>query len=320
MSDLPRSITINEEGPREGFQIEKGPIPTARKIELIEALAETGLKHIQIVSFVNPKRVPGMADAEDVVRGFKPKAGVDYTALWLNEKGLERARATGKLTLEGKISIYASEKFSTKNNNRTTAQEFEYARRVLESYVEHGIPVERGSVASAFGCNYQGDIPVRTIMDIVKRIFELADEYNIKLKELSFADTMAWATPLQIKRLIGTVREKYPDMALNLHLHDTRGMGVANAYAGIEMGVTMFDACVAGLGGCPFAAHKGAAGNVCTEDLVFMCQEMGIETGIDLDKMIECAQLAEAIVGHPLPGSVKMGGNLNKLRALAAAA
>jgi hydroxymethylglutaryl-CoA lyase len=320
MSDLPRSITINEEGPREGFQIEKGPIPTARKIELIEALAETGLKHIQIVSFVNPKRVPGMADAEDVVRGFKPKAGVDYTALWLNEKGLERARATGKLTLEGKISIYASEKFSTKNNNRTTAQEFEYARRVLESYIEHGIPVERGSVASAFGCNYQGDIPVRTIMNIVKRIFELADEYNIKLKELSFADTMAWATPLQIKRLIGTVLEKYPDMALNLHLHDTRGMGVANAYAGIEMGVTMFDACVAGLGGCPFAAHKGAAGNVCTEDLVFMCQEMGIETGIDLDKMIECAQLAEDIVGHPLPGSVKMGGNLNKLRALAAAA
>jgi len=157
-------------------------------------------------------------------------------------------------------------------------------------------------------------------MNIVKRIFELADEYNIKLKELSFADTMAWATPLQIKRLIGTVREKYPDMALNLHLHDTRGMGVANAYAGIEMGVTMFDACVAGLGGCPVAAHKGAAGNVCTEDLVFMCQEMGIETGIDLDKMIECAQLAEDIVGHPLPGSVKMGGNLNKLRALAAAA
>src|SRR5687767_11910045 len=177
MSDLPRSITIHEEGPREGFQIEKGPIPTARKIELIEALAETGLKHIQVVSFVNPKRVPGMADAEDVVRGLKPRPGVDYTALWLNEKGLERARATGKLKLEGKISIYASERFSVKNNNRTTAQEFEYARRVLESYLEHGIPVERGSVASAFGCNYQGDIPQENILDIVRRIFELADEY-----------------------------------------------------------------------------------------------------------------------------------------------
>ena len=319
MSDLPRSITIHEEGPREGFQIEKGPIATARKIELIEALAETGLKHIQIVSFVNPKRVPGMADAEDVVRGFKPKPGVEYTALWLNEKGLERARATGKLTLEGKISIYASEKFSMKNNNRNTAQEFEYSRRVLDTYLANGIPVKRGSVAAAFGCNYQGDIPVANIMSIVERIFEMAAEYGIELEELSFADTMAWATPLQIKRLLGAVREKYPEQRLSLHLHDTRGMGIANAMAGLEMGVTMFDACVAGLGGCPFAAHKGAAGNVCTEDLVFMCQEMGIETGIDLDKMIECAQLAEEIVGHPLPGSVKMGGNLEKLRAAAAA-
>src|SRR5689334_15433182 len=223
MSDLPRSIRISEEGPREGFQIEKGPIPTARKIEFIEALSETGLKHIQIVSFVNPKRVPGMADAEDVVRGFKPKPGIKYTALWLNEKGLERARATGKLTLEGKISIYASEKFSTKNNNRTTAQEFEYSRRVLESYLENGIPVKRGSVAAAFGCNYQGDMPVATIMDIVARIFDLADEYNVKLEELSFADTMAWATPVQIKRLLGAVREKWPTQRFGLHLHDTRG-------------------------------------------------------------------------------------------------
>src|ERR1051325_5269035 len=127
MADLPKFVKISEEGPREGFQIEKGNIPTARKIELTEALSETGLKHIQIVSFVNPKRVPGMADAEDIVRGFQPKAGVKYTALWLNEKGLERAKThTDKLTLEGKISIYASEKFSTKNNNRNTEQEFEY--------------------------------------------------------------------------------------------------------------------------------------------------------------------------------------------------
>src|ERR671939_97165 len=196
MSDLPKFVRINEEGPREGFQIEKGPIPTARKIELIDRLSETGLKHIQIVSFVNPKRVPGMADAEDVVRGFRPKAGVDYTALWLNEKGLERAREFGKLTLEGKISIYASEKFSMKNNNRTTAQEFEYARRVLDSYIEHGIPVKRGSIAAAFGCNYQGDIALSTILDILRRIFELAGERGIHLEELSFADTMAWETPL----------------------------------------------------------------------------------------------------------------------------
>ena len=315
MSDLPKSVRINEEGPREGFQIEPATIPTARKIEFIEALSGTGLKHIQIVSFVNPKRVPGMADAEDVVHGFRPAPGVEYTALWLNEKGLERARASGKLTLNGKISIYASEKFSMRNNNRTAAQEFEYARRVLDQYKEHGIPVERASVASAFGCNFQGDIPISTVLDIVRRIYEIAEENAIELKEISLADTMAWATPLSIKRTVGAIREKYPDARINLHLHDTRGMGVANAYAALEMGVDMFDACVAGLGGCPFAGHKGAAGNVCTEDLAFMCAEMGIDTGLDLEKLIECARLAEDIVGHPLPGSVKFGGSLDRLRA-----
>ena len=314
MADFPKSVTLHEEGPREGFQIEPGPIPTARKIEFIEALAETGLKHVQVVSFVNPKKVPGMADADDVVRGFRPKPGVAYTGLWLNEKGLERARASGKLTLEGKISIYASEKFSMRNNNRTAAQEFEYARRVVDEYRAQGIPVERGSIASAFGCNFQGVIPISTVLDILRRIFEIAEENAIKLKEISLADTMAWATPLVIKRTLGAIREKYPDMRFNLHLHDTRGMGVANAYAALEMGVDMFDSCVAGLGGCPFAGHKGAAGNVCTEDLVFMCEEMGIETGIDLEKLLDCARLAEEIVGHPLPGSVMKGGSLKRFR------
>jgi hydroxymethylglutaryl-CoA lyase len=315
MSDLPKSVRINEEGPREGFQIESAAIPTARKIELIEALSETGLRHLQVVSFVNPRRVPGMADAEQVVAGFKPKPGVEYTALWLNEKGLERARATGKLTLEGKISIYASEKFSMRNNNRTTAQEFEYARRVLDRYKEYGISVERGSIASAFGCNFQGDIPTSTVLDILRRIFEIADQNAIVLKEISLADTMAWATPLSIKRTVGAIREQYPGMRINLHLHDTRGLGIANACAGLEMGVDMFDACVAGLGGCPFAGHKGAAGNVCTEDLAFMCEEMGIKTGLDLERLLDCARLAEDIVGHPLPGAVKFGGSLDKLRA-----
>lgn len=315
MADFPKSITIHEEGPREGFQIERAPIPTARKVELIEALSETGLTHMQIVSFVNPKKVPNMADAEDVVRAFRPKPGVHYTGLWLNEKGLERARATGKLTLEGKISIYASEAFSKRNNNRSAAQEFEYARRVVDEYKAQGIPVERGSVASAFGCNFQGDIPTSKVLDILRHIFQIADESGIVLKEISLADTMAWATPLAIKRTLGAIRERYPDMRFNLHLHDTRGMGIANAFAALEMGVDMFDACVAGLGGCPFAGHKGAAGNVCTEDLVFMCEEMGIETGLDLDKLIECARLAEEIVGHPLPGSVMKGGSLKRLRA-----
>lgn len=314
MADFPKSVHVNEEGPREGFQIESSTIPAARKIELIDALSDTGIKHMQIVSFVDPRRVPGMADAEQVVEGFKPRAGVEYTGLWLNEKGLERARATRKLTLAGKISLYPSEKFLIRNNNRTLEQHTAYVHRVLDSYKEHGIPVDRGSISNAFGCNFQGDIPLAKVVAMVGELYDIAAEHGLDIAEISLADTMAWATPLQIKRTIGAIREKYPDARISLHLHDTRGMGVANAYAALEMGVDMFDACVAGLGGCPFAGHKGAAGNVCTEDLVFMCEEMGISTGINLERLIECARLAEDIVGHPLPGSLMRGGSLLKLR------
>ena len=317
MSDMPVAVAINEEGPREGFQIESGSIATQRKVELIDALSETGLKHMQIVSFVNPKRVPGMADAEEVVKGIKPKSGVDYTALWLNEKGLERAMAAGRLKIEGKISLCPSEKFLKRNQNKSHAEQVAYNHRVLDMYKEHGIAVERASVMAAFGCNFEGDIDPQKVVAMVHQIFAIAAEHDIEITIVSFADTMAWATPRSIKRVIGAVRERYPDLKLSLHLHDTRGMAIANAYAGLEMGVDRYDASVAGLGGCPFAGHKAAAGNVCTEDLVFMCEEMGIRTGIDLERLTDCARLAEDIVGHPLPGSVMRGGTLSKLRAAA---
>ncbi|MFI5023320.1 MAG: hydroxymethylglutaryl-CoA lyase [Alphaproteobacteria bacterium] len=317
MSDLPKTVRINEEGPREGFQIEKGPISTARKVELIDALSETGLKQIQVVSFVSPKAVPQMADAEEVVAGFKRKPGVRYTALWLNEKGLVRALATKRLDIEGSLSLTASEKFLKRNQNRTLAENVQAQHSIVGMYKEHGVPVERGSIMAAFGCNFEGDIPVATLLEIIQEMLEIAEQHQIKIKTISLADTMAWATPASIKRVVGAVRERFPDLRINLHLHDTRGMGIANAYAGLEMGVASFDAAVAGLGGCPFAAHAGAAGNVCTEDLVFMCDEMGIETGVDLEKLIETARLAEDIVGHPLPGSVMKGGSLKRLRTAA---
>jgi hydroxymethylglutaryl-CoA lyase len=152
------------------------------------------------------------------------------------------------------------------------------------------------------------------VLGVVETAFEIAAEHDITLKRLSLADTMAWATPERIKRVVGAVRERWPELRINLHLHDTRGLGIANAYAGLEMGVDSFDASVAGLGGCPFAGHQGAAGNVCTEDLVFLCEEMGIATGVDLERLIAAAWLAEEIVGHPLPGSVMRGGSLARLR------
>jgi hydroxymethylglutaryl-CoA lyase len=156
---------------------------------------------------------------------------------------------------------------------------------------------------------------VERVVSLAGQLLDVAAEQGEKLTYILLADTMAWATPRSIKRVVGAVRDAYPDTEIALHLHDTRGMGIANAYAGLEMGVTRYDSSVAGLGGCPFAGNASAAGNVCTEDFVFMCEEMDIETGIDLDALIDCARLAEDIVGHPLPGSVMRGGSLDRLRA-----
>jgi hydroxymethylglutaryl-CoA lyase len=314
MSDFPKFVQINEEGPREGFQFEKGPIPTARKIELIDALSETGVNHIQVASFVNPNRVPGWADADEVVAKYDRKPDVHYTALWLNTKGLQRALATNRLDIEGSFSLTASEKFLARNQQSSMEDNIARAHDTLRLYKQHGIPLKRAGIMAAFGCNFEGEIPHQRVLDMIQQLLDIAEEHGTRPEVFSLADTMAWATPKTIRELVGKVRDKYPDMTLSLHLHDTRGMGIANAYAGLEMGVAIFDSTVAGLGGCPFAAHKGAAGNVCTEDLVFMLDEMGIATGIDLDKLIAVAQLAEDIVGHPLPGSVKMGGSLSALR------
>jgi hydroxymethylglutaryl-CoA lyase len=256
-----------------------------------------------------------MADAEDVVRGIAPRPGVAFTALWLNEKGFARALRQDRLTNTGTIQLSASEKFSKRNQNRDAAQQLAAQHTIVEMYKAAGIAVERGSIMAAFGCNFEGDVPASRVVALVQQILDVAQEHGVTLTYVTLADTMAWATPLAIKKTLGALRERWPDLEFALHLHDTRGMAIANAFAGLEMGVTRFDSSVAGLGGCPFAGHQGAAGNVCTEDLVFMCNELGISTGIDLDALIECAKLAEDVVGHPLPGAVMKGGTLEKFRA-----
>ncbi len=314
MSDLPKSVSISEEGPREGFQIEPGPIPTARKIELIDALSETGLKRIQVASFVSPRHVPGWADADEVVEGFRREPGVAYSVLWLNERGLDRALGKEGIEMKGTISTSASETFMQNNTNRGHERNREVQKNQIDTYLAYGMPVRKASVMAAFGCNFEGEVPVARVLEAVRGLMEVAAEKGVEIGTLSLADTMGWAQPASIKAVVGAVRGEWPDMEIALHLHDTRGMGIANAYAGLEMGVVKFDSSVAGLGGCPFAALKGAAGNVCTEDLVFLCEEMGIDTGVDLDALIECARLAEDIVGHPLPGSVMHGGSLSRFR------
>jgi len=313
VTDLPRRVHLHEEGPREGFQIEAGPIATADKVRFIEALAGTGLRDIQCVSFVNPARVRGMADAEAVACGIRKRDGVRYTGLWLNLRGMERALAT-PLDVEGAVRISASEAFSIRNNGKNTADLLEEQRATLAFCIERGIPVATGIVTTAFGCNIEGEIPLERVLDRVARLLGVLEEFGLPLPMLRLADTVGWASPLSVARVIGAIRDRWPAQRLGLHLHDTRGTAMANALAGLQLGVDTFDSACAGLGGCPFAGHAGAAGNICTEDLAFMCEEMGIATGVDLDALTECARLAERIVGHPLPGKLMRGGTLGRFR------
>ena len=234
-----------------------------------------------------------------------------YTGLWLNIQGLKRAVASG-LDMAGSLQLATSETFSVRNTRKDGAQTLEEQRRVLAYCREHGLVIDTAIVMTAFGCNYEGAVPPARVVECVRLLLDQADEYGVRLTRMRLADTVGWGNPASVQRVIGAVRERWPDLPLTLHLHDTRGTGMANALAGLQMGVASFESSCAGLGGCPFAGHKAAAGNICTEDLVFMAEEMGIATGLDLDGLIACAQLAETVVGHPLPGRVMRGGSLTR--------
>jgi hydroxymethylglutaryl-CoA lyase len=318
MSDLPKRITINEEGPREGFQIEPGPIAAADKVRFIEALAETGLKKIDCVSFVNPRRVPGMADAEAVAAAIRKRPGVTYTGLFLNMAGLERCTRT-QLDLKGRMTVNVSDTFGRKNTGMDRATIADEQRKWIGKFKELGVAVDYLTVLTAFGCNFEGEITPARVVQSVAEGLDIAAECDVTVGYVNLADTVGWGTPAAIARVIGAIRERWPALQLGMHLHDTRGTGLANAYEAMRLGVDQFDASCAGLGGCPFAGHNGAAGNICTEDLVFMAEEMGIATGIDLDRLIDCALLGERFVGHPLPGKVMKGGSLTKYRQAQAA-
>ncbi|AMJ61956.1 hydroxymethylglutaryl-CoA lyase [Bosea sp. PAMC 26642] len=303
-------VEIHEKGPREGFQFEKRAIETSRKIALIDALSASGLKRIQVAAFVNPQRVPGWADAEAVVAGIAERDGVEFTATCLNARGVQRALDTGRITIDGGVTTSASEPFLIRNQN----QDFEKNKADLVTkialYRQCGVTEFHAGVMAAFGCNFAGPITVDDLIASVQRLMAIAEQEGVRYSEIMLYDTMAWATPATIKTYVGAVQDRWPDIPVALHLHDTRGMGIANALAGLQMGVRKFDSSVAGLGGCPFAGHQGAAGNVCTEDLAFMCGDLGYETGVNLDALIEAALLAEEIVGHPLPGGIMHGGLL----------
>ena len=308
--NLPDKVNICEVGPREGFQIEKRVIPTADKVRLIEALAKTGLPEIEVTSFVRGDRVPQMADAEQLVQDLREVPGVTYTGMYLNQQGLERALKFDKLKLDYKLSISASETFSKKNTNVTHSERLQYLNKLAENFRNMQVSTVGLGISAAFGCNFEGTVPQDKVLDLLHQIYQIAQNHKFDISIIWLMDTMGWANPLQVTRMVAAIREDWPDTPIGLHLHDTRGLGIANAYAGLCMGVTNFDASIGGLGGCPFGGHRGAAGNIATEDFVFLCHELGIGTGINLDALLDCVTLAEEIVGRPLIGKVKNAGNL----------
>ena len=301
MSDLPDRISLREVGPRDGLQNE-APVTTDAKVALIDALSGTGVGRIEAVSFVHPKAIPQMADADEVAKLMDRRPDVRYSALVPNRRGADRALAAGFSEIE--VVVSASDTHNRKNVNRSTEESLDDIAALIDAVHGAGGTVQV-IVATAWGCPYEGDVPVERVASVVARaVRDGADG-------LGFGDTTGMATPTRVERLVGTIRSAHPDAPLNLHFHNTRGTGLANVLAALQLGVADFDASVGGLGGCPYA--PGASGNIATEELVHMVEDMGVGTGVDLDAMIEAAATAERIVGRTLPSQVLRAGPRTRL-------
>jgi hydroxymethylglutaryl-CoA lyase len=296
VSDLPSQISVREVGPRDGLQNED-PVPTQAKVELINTLSGTGVKRIEAVSFVRPDAIPQMADADEVWNRIERAESVRYSALVPNLRGAARALDSGLGEIEAVVS--ASDTHNRKNVNRGTEESLDDIAAVIDLAHNRGATCQV-IVSTAWGCPYEGDVPVARVVRVAGRA--VADGADC----ISFGDTTGMATPGRVRALIGQFRSAYPDIGLNLHFHNTRGTGLANVLTALELGVDDFDASVGGLGGCPYA--PGATGNIATEELIHMVEDMGVATGIDLDAMIEAAAAAERIIGRQLPSQVLRAG------------
>jgi hydroxymethylglutaryl-CoA lyase len=297
-------VIVTEVGPRDGFQIEHDLIPTATKIALINQLIEAGVPRVEFSSFVSPRAVPQLADAAEVLAGIDRSRGTELIALVPNAKGAARAIEAGADELC--VFVSASETHNRKNVNRTVEESLAGFTEVMAIAGRAGTPVH-GAIATAFGCPFEGDVPVAQVGRIAKKFRELG------MIGVGLGDTTGMATPPLVVERCRHLNKHVPDLPVTLHFHNTRGLGLVNVMTGLDEGVAAFESSFAGLGGCPFA--PGATGNICTEDLVNLLNELGIETGIDLDRLCNVARRVEEVIGRPLPGQVMKAGPRLTLRA-----
>jgi hydroxymethylglutaryl-CoA lyase len=297
LEELPDRVSVYEVSPRDGLQNEPKPIALEAKKRLIDALIAANLERIELTSFVSPRWIPQLADAEELIRTVLPHSGVSFSALCPNATGFERARASGLREIA--VFLSASETHNLKNTNKSIARSLSVFGEVVPPALESGMRV-RAYVSTVWGCPYEGEVDPRRALEITRRLLDLG------CYQVSLGDTIGVGNPLQTRRIISLFAAEVPLDKLALHLHDTRGTALANALVGLEMGIRDFDASIAGLGGCPYA--PGAAGNLATEDLVNMLHGMGVGTGVDLDKLMEAGKVAEDVIGRRLPGKVHQAG------------
>jgi hydroxymethylglutaryl-CoA lyase len=299
VSELPRAVKIREVGPRDGFQNEPEIIETADKLRLIELLGRTGIKRLEVTSFVRPDVIPQLADAEEVLEAIRPPEDVAVTVLIPNERGLERALVQRSRFQEINGFLSASETHNRMNVGRSVEESLAGLQRTFARALAEDLRCE-GVISTSFGCPYEGHVPVERVLEIARALAEAG------ASEVGFGDTTGMANPLQVREFFTAAREALPGVELTAHFHNTRGQGLANVLAALEVGVASFESSFGELGGCPVPA--GATGNIASEDLVSMLHEMGIETGIDLAALVEAAQAAQRILGRPLGSHVLSAG------------
>jgi hydroxymethylglutaryl-CoA lyase len=287
----PARVTLVEVGPRDGLQNEGVRLPVDAKVRLISALVAAGLKRIEVGSFVRPDWIPQLAETDEVARRAPRAPGVRYSALVPNRFGLDRAIASG--LKEVAVFMSATEGHNQKNTNKSVAESLQHFREIVPAARKAGVSV-RAYLSTVWGCPYEGKVDPRRALEIARQLRDMGCD------ELSLGDTIGVGNPLQTRRILELFLEEFRPEQLALHLHDTHGTALANCLVGLEMGISTYDTSIGGTGGCPYA--PGAAGNLATEDLASMCMEMGIETGVDLDKLVDAGALAQELIGHKLTG------------------